>query len=134
MIVKKKSKPIRRWSAFPKVFSVISLPVVIQRNQEVIQGKVVFTKNSLNMTPQAVDLRRMRSEVNRTIQVDQGECISLLDPVFFTDLRRKCQSASFTNDDGSCAHVDSPQFEDFFSSVYIPFEEVNQWDQHSQIL
>jgi hypothetical protein len=118
MMVKKKLARIKRWSTFTKVFSKIALPVVIQRIQEVIRGKDVFAKNSFNMTTQVVDLRGMRREQKRTIQVDQGECISFLDPVFFTEILRKCHSASFKNDDGSCAHVHSP-IREFVSDQFI---------------
>jgi hypothetical protein len=118
MMVKKKLARIKRWSAFTKVFSKIALPVVIQRIQEVIRGKGDFAKNSLNMTSQVVDLRGMRCEQERTIQVDQGECIPLRDPIFFTEIHRKCQSATFTNDDGSCAHVIS-QIREVVSDQFI---------------
>ena len=120
MMVRKKLARIKRWSAFIKVFSKIPLPVVIQRIQEVILSEVVFVKNSFNMTTQMVDLRGMRREQKRTIQVDQGECIFLLDPVFFKEIRRKCQSTSFTNDDGSCAHVHSP-IQKFVSDLFKSF-------------
>lgn len=106
-------------SAFTEAFAEILLAIVFQRFKEIVWSQVLFQKNLFDSISRVSYLRNMWSDEERTVQVDQGECVSCLDSIFSSKLRRKSPSTLFANNDGCCFHIRS-LFQGFNTDLFIP--------------